>query len=849
MLRDLRYGVRALLRSPGWTAVVVLSLALGIGANTALFSAINGLFLRTVAATDPDALVRLRFAGRNDAVTSSSDYGFTRKDASGQDVRTTFSYPMFQALTAANSTMTELLACAPYGRVNLVVDGHADIANAFITSGNYYRMLGLSANPGRIIVPDDDRMDAPPVAVISRRYWRTRFGGDSKVVGASVRVNNVPVTIVGVIGPEFVDLQAPIDEGPDIAVPLALDTQLNRLGAAVGQPATPRLEQDTYWWLQVVGRRKPGVEIAKVQANLEGVFQRTARAGLDAFLAGLSAEARATSNNRARSQIPRLLVDSARHGIYDVRTADSTSVTTLSAAVMLVLLIVCANVANLLLSRATARHKEISVRLSLGATRARLIRQLLIESLLLAAAGGALGVLIGQWAQQLLPGAAGNAAPFDWRVLAFAFAITGATGILFGIAPAFRATGMNVSAALKESGRSVTGTRSTLSRALVVLQIAVSLVLLVAAGLLIRTLQNLRNADVGFNTQNLVIFRIIPTLNGYDEKKVATTVDDIAVRLRALPGVRNVAVSNVPLLSGSTNGTSIFVAGRQYPLDARPNINRLVVSPTFFATMEMPLKTGRALTDRDTATAPKVTVINEAAVQKYFPNENPIGQRIGSSVETSSQIEIVGVLRDAKYASVRESPPPTMYIPQAQNNRPGQVVFQVRTASEPAAFVGTIREAVRQADADVPLMDLMTQVDQVEKRLAQERVLAQAYAMFGGLALLIASIGIFGLMSYNVSRRTNEIGVRMALGAQTSDVLRLVLVESMILVVIGAAIGLATSLAAGRLVASMLFGLAPTDAVTIAVAMAAMLAVAALAGYLPARRAARVDPLVALRYE
>jgi predicted permease len=309
-----------------------------------------------------------------------------------------------------------------------------------------------------------------------------------------------------------------------------------------------------------------------------------------------------------------------------------------------------------------------------------------------------------------------------------------------------------------------------------------------------------------------------------------------------------VAMSNVPLLSGNTNTTSIFVAGRSYAPNAAVSINRLVVSSTFFETMEMPLKAGRGFTDRDTLTAPKVAVINETAVRQYFPTDNPIGQRIGSSIETSSQIEIVGVLRDAKYSSVREAPPPTMYVPQAQDRR-AQSVFQVRTAADPSAMAGAIREAVRQVDPDVPLMDLATQVEQIEKRLAQERVFAQAYAMFGGLALLIASIGIFGLMSYNVSRRTNEIGVRMALGAQTRDVLRLVLVESMILVVVGVAIGFATSLAAGRLVASMLFGLAPTDAATLAVAMTVMLAVAAVAGYLPARRAARVDPLVALRYE
>jgi predicted permease len=848
MFRDLRHGVRALLREKSWTAVVVLSLALGIGANTALFGAINDLFLRKLPVADPDSLVRLRWAGRNDMVTDSSDYGFSRKEAGGLQVRTTFSYPMFRQFIADNRTMEDLIACAPFGRVNVAVDGHAEIASAFVSSGNYYRVLGLTANPGRTIGPDDDRPAAAPVAVISASYWRSRFGADPHVVGKVVRLNNVPVTVVGVISPELSDIQQVVRSAADIAVAVSMVPVLSNNPAVPGEPDVPILDRPTYWWLQIVGRLRPGVTAAQVQANLESVFQHTARAGLDSFLGALSPEARSNSRNRDRSEVPHLKVDSASRGIYDVNTSDTTAVTILSVVVVLILLIVCANVANLLLSRATMRQREISVRLSLGATRARLVRQLLTESLLLATAGGVLGVFIGRSGQRLLPGNAGKAMPFDWRTFAFVLAVTAATGIIFGIAPALRATGASLSATLKETSRSVAGSRSILSKSLLVLQVAISLVLLVAAGLFLRTLQNLRSVDVGFNTQNLVLFRVSPSLNRYDDARTAALYEQLIERLRTVAGVRSAAISNVQLLSNSTNSTSIFVEGRSYPRDRRDSINRLVISPAFFETMQMRLQLGRGFTDRDTQTAPKVTIINETAARKYFPDENPIGRHFGSSIETAGQLEIVGVLRDAKYSSVRDPVPPTMYVPYLQSRMPS-AVFQVRTAGDPLSAIGGIREAVRRVDADLPLMNVSTQADEVEVRLLQERTFAQAYTLFGAIALLLASIGLFGLMSYSVARRTNEIGVRMALGAQRSDVVRLVMRESITLVAAGVSIGLVAAVAASRLVASLLFGLAATDAVTMLTAVMVMVAVSAVAGYLPARRAARVDPLVALRYE
>jgi len=853
MLKDLRHAVRVLLRAKGWTAVVILSLALGIGANTAIFTGVNALLLTRIPVKDPDTLVRLRYGGRNDMVTSSSDYGYSSKGRDGQNIRTTFSFPMYQQFLTDNQTLSELFAFAPFGRVNVVVDGQAEIANSFISTGNYYQGLGIGARIGRTIVPDDDRPTAPPVAVISSKYWHTRFSTDPAVLGKTIRVNNVVVTIVGVLPPEFTGVQQPVAEAPDIALPLALDPQLDvSLPPPPGQPQQPeRLAQPTYWWLQVMGRLKPGVTAAQVQANLGTVFQNTARAGLDSYLKSLSDTARNTAMNRTRTEVPNLLVDSAKRGVYDVNSTDVRSASILTTIVALVLLIVCANVANLLLSRATTRHKELSVRLSLGATRARLVRQLLTESLLLAFIGGALGILVGYYGKLLLPPPVNQGALIDWRVIGFVFGVTTLTGIVFGIAPALRATGVNVNETLKQTGRSVTGARSRLGKSLLVVQVAVSLMLLVGSGLFLRTLHNLRQVDVGFNPQNLLLFRINPSLMRFDEKRQIALYNQLLEKIGTVPGVRAAALSNPALLSGSVNSTSIFVRGRVYPTgqrDLNNSINRLVTSTNFFEMMEIPLVLGRGFTSRDNETAPKVVVINEAAAKKYFPNENPVGQRFGSSIETTDQLEVIGVLRDAKYNSVRDPAPPTMYVPHLQA-RAGSAVIEVRTAGDPVSVTSGVREAVRQVEPNLPMMDVSTQLEQVERRFAQEKIFAQAYTLFGGLALLVASIGLFGLMSYAVARRTNEIGIRMALGAQRGDVMRQVLVESMILVAIGVAIGVAGSLGAGRFVSTLLFGLAPTDMLTIAAATALMIAVSALAGFLPARRASRVDPMVALRYD
>jgi len=848
MIQDLRHATRLLLRSKGWTAVVVVSLALGIGANTAIFTAINGLLLRTLPVDHPETLVRFRYQGANEMGNNFSAYGYTEK-INGRNTEETFSYPMYQQFRAANGTLVDLFACAPRGQVNVSVNGQAELASSFIASGNYFDVLGVRAEIGRTFASDDDRPGATPVVVISHGYWMRRFGGDRGAVGTVLQIATARVTVVGVTPPAFTGVQQVLSEASDITMPLALDPQM--FGGGPQPPAPPRLAQATTWWLQIMGRLKPGATPEQVQGNLAGTFQGAAREGWASYLASLSEQERSEAQNQNQTKVPSLIVQPGARGVYDVSADTYRSITLLGIVVALVLLIVCANVANLLLSRATARQREIAVRLSMGATRRRLIRQLLTESLLLATIGAVLGAVVAFGGRQLLPGNLATATGIDWRILGFVGGLTVATGVLFGIAPAMRASvgagGSEIGGMLKDGGRSVTGGRSRLGKTLVVAQVAISVVLLVGAGLFLRTVRNLRHVDVGFATGNLLLVPVNASLNRYDQPRMAGLWAQMLDELPHVPGVRAVTASNPSLLSGGLYRTGIYIQGRAKPTD-RNSLDRLIVAPNFFDTMGIRLVAGRTFNDRDALTAPKVVIINDAAARKYFRGENPIGQRLGQTFETAGQLEIVGVVTNAKYDSVRDDPPPTMYTSTTQN-RPGQMTFELRTAGDPAAVVGAVRNAIRRIDPNLPILQISTQTEQIEQRFAQEKVFAQAYALFGGLAVLIASIGLFGLMSYAVARRTNEIGIRMALGARREDVVGMVLRESFALVVLGIVVGTGVALGAGRFVASLLFDLAPNDPLTIAASAMVMAAVAALAGYLPARAAARVDPMVALRDE
>ena len=567
---------------------------------------------------------------------------------------------------------------------------------------------------------------------------------------------------------------------------------------------------------------------------------------MNSYLEGLSPEQRTMERNQDRDAVPGLYVSSGNRGIYDPGSSSSRSAAILGSVVVLVLLIVCANVANLLLSRATARHKEISVRMAMGATRMRLVQQLLTEGVLLSVIGGMLGLLVAYWGRQSLP--QGQTAPFDWRVFAFVALLSIATGVIFSLIPALRATRLDVASSLKENSRSVAGSKTRLSKALLVLQVAVSLVLLIGAGLFLNTLRNLRNAEVGFNPSNILLFRVDPRLNGYEDERMAALYQQMQDTLQAIPGVRSVSLTRTAFLSGSTSTSGVYAQGRERIEDVSNSAHMMTVAPEFFGTLEIPLLAGRIFDDRDSQDASMLAVINDAAAKHFFNGENPLGLRFGFQRENDGDIAVIGVVRDVKYSNVRDPEPPTVYLPYLQRTF-SSMTFELKTASDPQTMVPTVRETGRGIDPNMPLMNVSTQAEQIERRFSQERFFALSYSLFGGLALVLASIGLFGLASYNVVRRTNEIGVRMALGAEAGDVMRMVLGESLILVAIGVAVGLATALAAGRLISSLLFGLAPTDGYTVVAATLVMILVSAFAGYLPARRASRVDPMVALQYE
>jgi predicted permease len=509
---------------------------------------------------------------------------------------------------------------------------------------------------------------------------------------------------------------------------------------------------------------------------------------------------------------------------------------------VLVLLIVCANVTNLLLSRATSRRKEISIRLSMGATRGRLMRQLLTESLVLSGIGGLLGLAVAYWSRALLP--IGQSAPLDWRVFAFAAAVSTLTGMAFGLVPAVRATRVDLAGVMKDTSRSVTGARSWFGKALLVLEVALALVLVVGAGLFLQTLNNLRRVDVGFDPRSLLMFSVNPQLNRYDADRTAGLYQELQQALAAVPGVRSVALTRVMLLSGSTSTTSTYVEGRTEDTD----VHVMTVSPQFFETMGIPVVLGRPFTGRDTRAAPRVVVINETAARTLFGPDHPVGRRIGGSIERSGETEIIGVIRDTKYSSLRDAAPPTVYRNSLQEPVRG-MSFVLRTGSDPNAMIDLVRAAIRRVDPNLPLTNVITQSESIERRFAQERLFANAYTLFGVLALLLACIGLFGLMSYSVARRSQEIGIRMALGARPATIAAMVLRESLLLVGIGVALGLASALVAGRFVAAVLFGIAPTDPATIVAATAIIVAVSAVAVVRPVRRASRVDPLIALQTE
>jgi predicted permease len=848
---DIRFGLRGLVNQPAFTVIAVLTLALGVGANTALFSVVDAMLLKKLPVKDPERLVLFKASWNGQKFGPGSYDGSNMTDpATGLVAGTSFPLQTVTRLRQDQEVLSDAFAFYPT-ELNFNAGGQAEVVTAQVVSGNYYTALGVPAMIGRTLTDADDNAAATPVVVLSHRFWASRFNGDPSAVGKQVNINNVAFTIVGVTPPGFSGT-AQVGSSQDISVPLAWEPQIN------GKQSN--LEGAGIWWLRVMGRLKPGVTMEQAQASLAGPFQQS--------VLEQRALRKTESGTALRTldpkDLPKLGVESGSRGEMNQRRWFAPALRLLAGVVGVVLLIACANVANLLLVRSSSRRKEIAVRLAVGASRWRLVRQLLTESVLLAAIGGALGVLFAFWIKDGLlfvtewGGREMTALSprLDVRVLGFTLGLSFLTGIIFGILPALRATNVDLTPALKDTGRSSSGlSRSWLSKSLVVVQVSLSVLLLIGAGLLIRTLRNLHHVDMGFNANNLLLFKVDPSLLGYEGDKLADLYQRSFTRLEAVPGVQSVTFSRSPLLAQSSWTGSVYVTGDIGPdgklRDSDTKMHS--VRENFFNTMEIPLLTGRGLTEQDDARAPRVAVVNQAFVKAHFPNENPIGKRFGLDPTKPNDIEIVGVARDAKYTSQRDRIQPTIYQSWRQVlRRMTFATFEVRTAGDPAASIAGIRQAMREVDSNLPLSDVRTQVQQADDTLSMERMFAKLLTLFGLIAQQLSAIGLYGVMAYVVSQRTHEIGIRMALGADRRKVLMMVVRQGMVLTVIGIAIGLIAAYVLTKYLeslTSMLFGVEPRDPWTFT-AIGVLLAVVALVACLvPARRATKVDPLRALRYE
>jgi len=833
LFQDLRYGVRMLRTHPSFTAVAVLSLALGIGANTAIFSLINAVLLKMLPVKNPQELALFTVAGAR--------------------ASTNFSYPLYEQLRDHNRSFSGVIAAGGVGRMRMVVSepgasGQTEQIRAQLVSGNFFSVLGVNTVIGRALAESDDQAASPqPAAVISYGFWQRRFGSDPAVVGKQITLNDAPLTIVGVAPPKFFGFEVGSD--PDLWWPMRMIPQVYR--------GDQRLNDRTSWWLRVMGRLQPGTSQAQARAEADVVFQQL----LAEMLAAREARPGGsgwTTTERRNFLDRRIELEPGAAGWTTLRQQFRQPLFILMTVVALVLLIACANVANLLLARAASRQREIAVRLAIGAGRWRLIRQLLTESVLLASLGGALGLIFAHWGTRLLVSYQSGVTldlTLDGGILGFTMGVSLLTGLLFGLAPALRATRLDLNSALKEKISGLSRSRLALNKVLVVVQVALSLFLLIGAGLFVRTLQNLKSLDAGFDRENIVLFEI-DTGSGYDNARSVSLYTQVLARLEALPGARSASRSMFGLLMDNNWSDRVEVAGYTPQSDENMECYGQIVGPKFFETMGMQLLLGRDFGSQDERptgenTAPptrRVAVINQTMARYFFGNDNPIGKHFNFRGRAQNQIEIVGVVKDTKYRTLREQTPRTIYMPFYQNAFLGGT-FVLRTVSDPTNFAAAIRGTVQEIDPKLQVLGLRTMNDVVDRTLVQERFVAELAGFFSLFALLLASIGLYGIMSYGVVRRTSEIGIRMALGAQRGDIIWLVMRETLLLVIIGAAIGLPAALAATRLISSQLFGLTGTDPVTLSLATLLLIVVAAFAGYLPAKRASRVDPMVALRYE
>jgi predicted permease len=817
LFQDIRYAFRMMRQNRVFTAVAVLSLALGIGANTAIFSLVDALLLKYLPVDHPEELRQISVGG--DRVLTN---------------------PIWEQLRDHQNVFSGVFAFSDRA-FNLSAGGEAHYADGLVASGDFFRVLGIHPALGRLLTPADDRRGCASVAVLSYGFWQSRYAGAPGVVGQKILVQTHPFEIIGVAQPGFYG--AIVGQKFDVAVPVCTQPLID---------GSSMLDGRSTWWLDIIGRLKPGIAPQQANAGL----QTMAHAILEATVPqNWSPEMKAGYIRRSIETEP------SPNGLSDVRREYRFALITLMVVVGVVLLIACANIANLLLARAALRQKEIAVRLAIGAGRARIFRQLLTESVLLSLLGAALGVVFADWGSALL--VRHLSARYDHvfldvalnlRILGFTAAIAVATGILFGVAPAWRATRVPLNAAMKENTRGIIGghARLGLGKALVAFQVALSLVLLVGAGLLTATFWKLAGQDPGFDRSSVLLVGVDLRTAGYSQNRLAAAYEEILAGLRALPGVRSAGYSMTTPIAGMFWSEDIRVDGYtpKERDDAQLFMNR--VSPAFFETLGTPLLAGRNFNAHDSKNAPPVAIVNETAAKRFFPGASPIGKgyRIeGSDAKLGPFIEIIGVVKDSKYADMRERIKPVGYVPVSQETEmPPQYTFSLRIAGSPSASIPAVKKTFEAINKNINL-EFTTFAAQVDQSLNRERLLATLSGFFGILALLLAAIGLYGVMSYTVARRRNEIGIRMALGAEQKVILRMVLREVFVLVAVGMAAGFAAAAASTRLIASMLFDLAPGDPATLTVAGTTLLIVAALAGYLPARRAAKLDPMTTLREE